>query len=261
MIHYKIEYSTNETFVDSTIINTASNSTHHTMFFAPKFPWHYFRVVAVNSAGAGRSSSSNIVDICLGMEVYPSPPTEVMVNRTHTTCNVVVSWTPPTQGALTCSGRVTYTVTVSTSTGGVIVRNVTSTNTTVTVCSCAVTAVSVVAVNSIGSSKPGVWTVPAMVHGEPIAIDSIEIIVGGFGGGFGLATGIATVVVILVICYMRRKIDKFKKNKSPAKPEESQHTDIEVTANPSYQSVGVKLDKQKEVYESVDTYYCNTVLK
>ena len=47
-------------------------------------------------------------------------------------------------------------------------RNVTSTNTTVTVCSCAVTAVSVVAVNSIDSSKPGVWTVPAMVHGEPI---------------------------------------------------------------------------------------------
>ena len=89
---------------------------------------------------------------------------------TDTTCNAVVSWTPPFIGVIGCSGRyrVTYTVTISTSTGGVIVQNVTSTNTTVTVCSCAVTAVSVVAVNSIGSSKPGVWTVPAMVHGEPI---------------------------------------------------------------------------------------------
>ena len=47
-------------------------------------------------------------------------------------------------------------------------RNVTSTNTTINVCSCAVTAVSVVAVNFIGSSKPGVWTVPATVHGDPI---------------------------------------------------------------------------------------------
>ena len=79
---------------------------------------------------------------------------------------MVVSWTPLTRGALTCSGRVTYTVTVSTSTGGGIVRNVTSTNTTVNVCSCAVTAVSVVAVNFIGSSKPGVWTIPTMVHEE-----------------------------------------------------------------------------------------------
>ena len=98
----------------------------------------------------------------------PNPPTEVMVEGTDTTCDVVVSWTPLTRGALTCSGRVTYTVTVSTSTGGVIVRNVTNTNTTINVCSCAVTAVSVVAVNFIGSSKPGVWTVPAMVHGEPM---------------------------------------------------------------------------------------------
>ena len=104
----------------------------------------------------------------------PNPPIEVMVEGTDTTCNVVISWTPPTQGALTCSGRVTYTVTVSTSTGGGIVRNVTSTNTTVNVCSCAVTAVSVVAVNSIGSSKPGVWTVPAMVHGEPIGNSAID---------------------------------------------------------------------------------------
>ena len=103
-----------------------------------------------------------------------------MVKGTDTTCNAVVSWTPPTQGALTCSGRVTYTVTVSTSTGDVIVQNVTSTNTTINVCSCAVTAVSVVAVNSIGSSKPGVWTVPAMVHGEPIAIGNLASVQVGY---------------------------------------------------------------------------------
>ena len=91
-----------------------------------------------------------------------------MVEAINTTCNAVVSWTPPTRGALACSGRVTYTVIVSTSTGVIIVRNVTSTNTTISLCSCAVTAVSVVAVNFIGSSKPGVWTVSAMAHGEPI---------------------------------------------------------------------------------------------
>ena len=78
---------------------------------------------------------------------------------------------------------------------------------------------------------------------------------------------------------MKRKIDKLEKNKymlqiystctnwvfvsgsiafrSPAKPEESQYADIEVTANPSYQSVGVKLDKQKDMYivKSTDTYF------
>ena len=43
--------------------------------------------------------------------------------------------------------------------------------------------------------------------------------------------------------------------RSPAKPEESQYKEIEVTANPSYQSVEVKLDKQKDVYEPLDTYY------
>ena len=103
----------------------------------------------------------------------PSPPAEVMVHAINTTCNAVVSWTPPTRGALACSGSVTYTVTVSTSTGVVIVRNVTSTNTTINVCSSAVTAVSVVAVNFVGSSKPGVWTAPTMVHCESDSIGNL----------------------------------------------------------------------------------------
>ena len=75
VIHYEIEYSTNESFVDSicTTINTASNSTYHTVPDVPKFPRHYFRVVAVNSAGVGRSLSSNMVDICLGMDFGEFP--------------------------------------------------------------------------------------------------------------------------------------------------------------------------------------------
>ena len=71
VLYYEIEYSTNENFLESqsTTINTASNSTYHRMPDFPEFPRHYFKVVAVNSAGIGRSSSSNIVDVCLGREV------------------------------------------------------------------------------------------------------------------------------------------------------------------------------------------------
>ena len=73
VIHYEIECSTSENFVQSTTINTASNNTYHTVSDVPEFPRHYFRVVTVNSAGTGRSPSSNIVDICLGMEVCEFP--------------------------------------------------------------------------------------------------------------------------------------------------------------------------------------------
>ena len=69
VIHYEVEYSTSENFVQSATFSTASNSTYHTVSDVPGFPRLYFRVVAVNSAGAGRSPSSNIADICLGMEV------------------------------------------------------------------------------------------------------------------------------------------------------------------------------------------------
>ena len=74
VIHYEVEYSTSENFVQSTTFSTASNSTYHTVSDVPEFPQLYFRVVAVNSAGAGRSTPSNIVvDICLGMEVGEFP--------------------------------------------------------------------------------------------------------------------------------------------------------------------------------------------
>ena len=69
VIHYEIEYSTNKSFVVSTTINIASNITYHTLSGVPEFPRHYLRVVAVNSAGIGRSSSSNVVEVCLGREV------------------------------------------------------------------------------------------------------------------------------------------------------------------------------------------------
>ena len=71
VIHYEIQYSTNENFVGSTTVNTTSNRTYHTVSDVPEFPQHYFRVVAVNSAGVGNSSSSNIVtvDICFGINV------------------------------------------------------------------------------------------------------------------------------------------------------------------------------------------------
>ena len=42
--------------------------------------------------------------------------------------------------------------------------------------------------------------------------------------------------------------------RSAVKPEESQYTEIELTANPSYESVGGKPHKQAGVCESVDTY-------
>jgi dsRNA-specific ribonuclease len=116
-----------------------------------------------------------------------------------------------------------------------------------------VTAVIVMAMNSIGSSKPNVWTVPTMKHDDPT--DSNGSIVGAFIGGFSLATGIATVVFILIFCNMKRKIDKLEKNsnKSPVQPEESQYTEIELKFNPSYQSVEVKPDKENEVYEAMDS--------
>ena len=69
VIHYEIEYSTNKSFVDSTTINIASNITYYTVSDVLEFPRHYLRVVAVNSAGVGRSSSSNAVEVCLGREV------------------------------------------------------------------------------------------------------------------------------------------------------------------------------------------------
>jgi protein tyrosine phosphatase len=72
VIHYEIEYSTNKSFVDSTTINTESNSTYHTVSDVPEFPRYYFRVVAVNNAGVGRALSSNIVDVCLGMNMCMS---------------------------------------------------------------------------------------------------------------------------------------------------------------------------------------------
>ena len=66
VIHYKVEYSTDESFTQRTTINTAN--TYHTVSNVSGIPRHYFRVVAVNGAGAGRSSS-NVVDFCLGMDV------------------------------------------------------------------------------------------------------------------------------------------------------------------------------------------------
>ena len=75
------------------------------------------------------------------------------------TNSIIVTWTPPTRGVITCSGGVTYIVNVSTTSGGPIVqRNVTGKNTAVGVELGAVTGVSVVVVSAIGDSKPGVWT-------------------------------------------------------------------------------------------------------
>ena len=96
---------------------------------------------------------------CISPFPAPDPPTDVTVVMGRTT-NIVVTWTPPTQGVTTCSGGVTYTVNVSITSGGPIVqRNVKGTNITVDVGLCAVTGVSVVSINSLGSSKPAVWTV------------------------------------------------------------------------------------------------------
>ena len=69
VIHYEIEYSTSGSFVESTTINTRINSTYHKVPDVREFPRHYFRVVAVNSAGVGKSASSNIIEVCLGTEV------------------------------------------------------------------------------------------------------------------------------------------------------------------------------------------------
>ena len=88
----------------------------------------------------------------------PDPPTDVSVMMGCTN-STVVTWTPPTRGVITCSGGVTYTVNVSTTSGSPIVqRNVTGTNTTVDVELGAVTGVSVVSTTSLESSKPAVWT-------------------------------------------------------------------------------------------------------
>ena len=73
VIHYEIDYSTNESFVDSTTINIASNNTYHTVPVVPELPRHYFRVVAVNSVGVGSSSSSNVVDVCFGTNICEFP--------------------------------------------------------------------------------------------------------------------------------------------------------------------------------------------
>ena len=75
------------------------------------------------------------------------------------TNSIVVTWAPPPQDVITCSGGVTYIVNVLTSSRGPIEqRNVKETNTTVDVELGAVTEVSVVVVSAIGNSKPGVWT-------------------------------------------------------------------------------------------------------
>jgi hypothetical protein len=155
VIHYEIEYSTSESFVDSTTINTAN--TYHTVPDVPEFPRHYFRVVAVNSAGVGKSASSNIIEVCLGTEVVPSPPTNTKVFSTDIN-TTAISWTAPILGVKTCKGeeQFIYTVTVS-HLNGSLVTNVTRKNTTVDIRFCMITSVSVFAWNSIGTSEPDVW--------------------------------------------------------------------------------------------------------
>ena len=71
VIHYEIQYSTNESFVESTTMN--ATNTYRVVSGVLEFPRYYFRVVAVNSAGVGRSASSNVAQACLGMEVGEFP--------------------------------------------------------------------------------------------------------------------------------------------------------------------------------------------
>ena len=69
VIHYKIEFSTSENFVENTTINTGSDNTYYTVNGVSQFSRYYFRVLSVNTGGVGRSSSSNVVNLCLGVEV------------------------------------------------------------------------------------------------------------------------------------------------------------------------------------------------
>ena len=69
VIHYVIECSRSENFVEKTTINTGSNNTYYTVNGVSEFSRYYFRVLSVNTGGVGRSSSSNVVNLCLGEEV------------------------------------------------------------------------------------------------------------------------------------------------------------------------------------------------
>ena len=72
VIHYEIEYSTSENFVEKTTINTGNNNTYYTVNGVSEFSRYYFRVLSVNTGGVGSSSSSNVVNLCLGVEVGES---------------------------------------------------------------------------------------------------------------------------------------------------------------------------------------------
>ena len=69
VIHYEIEFSTSENFVQNTTINTGSDNTYYTVNGVSEFSRYYFRVLSVNTGGVRRSSSSNVVNVCLGEEV------------------------------------------------------------------------------------------------------------------------------------------------------------------------------------------------
>ena len=109
----------------------------------------------------GVHSFCHLLPDCISPFPAPDPPTDVTVVMGLTN-SIVVTWTPPTRGVITCSGVVSYIVNVSISSGGPIVqRNVTGMNTTVAVKLGAVTGVSVVSTTSFSPSKPAVWTVLA----------------------------------------------------------------------------------------------------
>ena len=69
VIHYEIEYSTSENFLKKITINTGSDNTYYTVNGVLELSRYYFRVLSVNTGGVGRPSSSNVVNICLGVEV------------------------------------------------------------------------------------------------------------------------------------------------------------------------------------------------
>ena len=69
VIHYEIEYSTSENFMKKTTIKPASDNTYYTVDGVSELSRYYFRVLSVNTGGVGMSSSSNVVNICLGEEV------------------------------------------------------------------------------------------------------------------------------------------------------------------------------------------------
>ena len=73
VIHYEIEFSKSENFLPSKItINTGSNNTYYTVNGVSEVSRYYFRVLSVNTDGVGRSSSSNVVNLCLEVEVGES---------------------------------------------------------------------------------------------------------------------------------------------------------------------------------------------